>query len=125
WFGCGCSLIEGVQLASRLCADASGHAPRNTQSSSTMAGEIYDAAPKTSAIKTAGVLGTRTDAIQALRDAARYFRQNEPQSPVSLLAERAARWAEMSMDEWLSAVIKDEGTLVQLRELLDIRTDNQ
>lgn len=75
-------------------------------------------------IKTVGTLNNRVDAIQALRDVAQYFRVNEPQSPVALLAARAARWAEMSMDEWLSAVIKDDGTLHQLRELLDIPASN-
>ena len=72
------------------------------------------------AVKTVGALNNRGDAIQALRDVAQYFRVNEPQSPVALLAARAARWAEMSMDEWLAAVVKDDSTLAQLRELLDI-----
>ncbi len=71
-------------------------------------------------IGTAGVLNNRAAAIQSLRDVAHYFRLNEPHSPVALLAERAARWAEMPMEEWLSAVIKDDATLSQLRELLDI-----
>ncbi len=58
-----------------------------------------------------------------LREVARYFRQHEPHSPVPLLAERAARWAEMSLEEWLLHVVKDESTLQQLRELLDVRSD--
>lgn len=60
------------------------------------------------------------DAIHALWEVARYFRHNEPHSPVALLAERAAGWAEMPLEQWLAAVIKDQSTLGQLRELLDI-----
>ncbi|MFT3930606.1 MAG: type VI secretion system protein TssA [Spongiibacteraceae bacterium] len=75
-------------------------------------------------IKTVGTLNNRADAIQALRDVAQYFRVNEPHSPVALLAARAARWAEMSMEEWLATVVKDDATLGQLRELLDISAPN-
>lgn len=67
-----------------------------------------------------GLIVNRSDAIQALREVAGYFRHNEPHSPVALLAERAANWAEMPLDQWLASVIKDQSTLGQLRELLDI-----
>lgn len=69
-----------------------------------------------------GQIRQRQDAVRMLREVARYFRQNEPHSPVALLAERAARWADMSLEEWLQHVVKDDGTLQQLRELLDVRT---
>lgn len=69
----------------------------------------------------AGAIASRTDALQALRQVAQYFRINEPHSPVALLAERAARWGEMSLEEWLASVIKDDGTLHQLDELLGVR----
>ncbi|RIX42015.1 MAG: type VI secretion system protein TssA [Rhodocyclales bacterium GT-UBC] len=68
-----------------------------------------------------GLIVNRGDAIHALREVARYFRQNEPHSPVAFLAERAANWAEMPLEKWLEAVVKDQSTLGQLRELLDIR----
>ena len=70
---------------------------------------------------TAGLIVNRSDAIRALREVAAYFRLNEPHSPVALLAERAAGWAEMPLEEWLASVIKDQSTLSQLRELLDVR----
>lgn len=70
---------------------------------------------------TVGLIGNRNDAIRALREVAAYFRHNEPHSPVALLAERAAGWAEMPLEEWLASVIKDQSTLSQLRELLDVR----
>lgn len=68
-----------------------------------------------------GSIANRQQAVQMLTEVARYFRHNEPHSPVSLLAERAARWAEMSLEEWLQHVVKDDSTLRQLQELLDVR----
>ena len=68
-----------------------------------------------------GLIVNRNDAIAALRAVANYFRLNEPHSPVAFLADRAANWAEMPLDKWLAAVVKDDATLGQLRELLDIR----
>lgn len=66
-----------------------------------------------------GPIQSRLDAVTQLREIARFFRETEPHSPVALLADRAARWAEMPLEQWLSTVIKDDATLGQLRELLD------
>lgn len=112
------SLDECSVLARRLLAETSGVVIDPTSG----LGQPFETDESTSGKIIVGKLHSRTQAIQSLHDVARYFRVNEPQSPVALLAERAARWAEMSMDEWLAAVIKDEGTLGQLRELLDIRS---
>lgn len=73
-----------------------------------------------SASVAAGPIRSRADAVDSLRQVAQYFKQNEPHSPVALLAERAAKWAEMPLERWLASVIKDDATLAQLRELLDI-----
>ncbi|WP_332670506.1 type VI secretion system protein TssA [Aromatoleum sp.] len=64
---------------------------------------------------------SRADAIGLLHEAVRYFRTHEPHSPVALLVERAAGWAEMSLEDWLATVIKDGSTLSQIDELLGIR----
>ena len=66
-----------------------------------------------------GPIRSRDEAVNQLREIARFFRDTEPHSPVALLADRAARWAEMPLEQWLSTVIKDDVTLGQLRELLD------
>ena len=63
----------------------------------------------------------REEAIIQLRAVAAYFREYEPHSPVAPLVERAAKWAEMPFEAWLANVIKDESTLRQLHELLDVR----
>lgn len=67
-----------------------------------------------------GAIRTRADAVAALRNVAQFFRHNEPHSPVGLLADRAAKWADMPLERWLASVIKDDATLGQLRELLDV-----
>jgi len=71
---------------------------------------------------TSGPLQSRADALRMLNEVARYFRANEPHSPVALLAERAARWGEMSIEDWLAHVVKDESTLRQLNELLGVKS---
>lgn len=64
----------------------------------------------------------REEAVRQLRAVARYFREYEPHSPVAPLVERAAKWAEMPFEQWLANVIKDESTLNQLHDLLDVRS---
>jgi type VI secretion system protein ImpA len=65
-------------------------------------------------------LRSREEAVEQLLEIAAWFRDHEPHSPVAPLAERAARWARMPLDRWLAQVIKDEGTLRALQELLDV-----
>lgn len=65
-----------------------------------------------------GVPTSRAQALQQLRQVADYFRRTEPHSPVAYLADKAARWGDMPLHAWLRAVVKDQGALMQLEELL-------
>ena len=61
----------------------------------------------------AGVLtGTkpedRAQALPQLKLIAEFFQATEPHSPVSDLAERAAKWGEMSLDTWFLEIVKDD-----------------
>ena len=67
-----------------------------------------------------GPIRTRADALRQLRAVADFFRRTEPHSPVAYLAERGAQWGEMPLHEWLRSVVKDEGVLAQVEELLGI-----
>jgi len=67
-----------------------------------------------------GPLKSRKDALRKLAEVAQYFRQTEPHSPVSYLADRAIRWGEMPLDSWLEDVIKDPAVLSHLRETLGV-----
>jgi type VI secretion system protein ImpA len=67
-----------------------------------------------------GPVRSRQEALKRLGEVAEYFRRTEPHSPVSYLVARAAKWGQMDLNSWLAEVIKDEGALGQLRELLGI-----
>ncbi|MCU6432935.1 type VI secretion system protein TssA [Undibacterium sp. Jales W-56] len=68
-----------------------------------------------------GAIQTRTQALAQLRLVAEFFRRTEPHSPVIYLAEKAADWGDLPLHEWLRAVVKDEGSLVHIEELLGIK----
>ena len=63
----------------------------------------------------------RAEALRRLAGVAEFFRKTEPHSPVSYLVQRAARWGEMPLEEWLREVIKDESVLGGLRETLGMK----
>jgi type VI secretion system protein ImpA len=105
---------------SGFSAGESGSAPGNG-----LAEQAGNAEPASSIVATAsaapampGVLTSRTQALHQLRQVADYFRRTEPQSPVAYLVDKAARWGDMPLHAWLRAVVKDQGALSQLEDLL-------
>jgi type VI secretion system protein ImpA len=70
-----------------------------------------------------GPIASRADALRRLTEVAAYFRNAEPHSPVAYLADRAVRWGNMSLDQWLQEMIKEPLTLAGLRESLGIKTE--
>lgn len=70
--------------------------------------------------KAGGPPRTRAQALQQLREVAAFFRRTEPHSPVAYLAEKAVKWGEMPLHEWLRKVIKDQGAMSHLEELLGL-----
>jgi type VI secretion system protein ImpA len=78
-----------------------------------------EASPSQTSRVSAGPVQSRAEAIRQLRLVAEFFRRTEPHSPVAPLVERAAKWAEMPLEQWLAHVIKDDSTLGRLRDLLD------
>lgn len=67
-----------------------------------------------------GPLQTRAQALHQLKQVAEFFRRTEPHSPVAYLADKAAKWGAMDLHSWLRTVIKDEGSMAQLEELLGV-----
>lgn len=63
---------------------------------------------------------TRGEALQQLREVAAFFRQTEPHSPVAYLAEKAVKWGDMPLHQWLQEVVKDGGAMNHLNELLGL-----
>lgn len=62
---------------------------------------------------------SRDLAITQMLTIAHYFRQTEPSSPVPMLMERAARWANMQLAEWLEEMVGDERSLAEINFVLN------
>lgn len=84
-----------------------------------------DTAPSGMAGKAGGPPRTRAQALQQLREVASFFRRTEPHSPVAYLAEKAVKWGEMPLHEWLRKVIKDQGAMSHLEELLGLDNNDE
>jgi type VI secretion system protein ImpA len=69
---------------------------------------------------TASAPASRAQAIAQLRLVAEFFRRTEPHSPVAYLADRAAHWGEMPLHQWLRTVLKEQGAIAQIEELLGV-----
>lgn len=64
----------------------------------------------------------REKAVSQMLAIARYFRQTEPSSPVPFLMERAARWAEMTLTEWLEEMLTDNNSMREITNVLTGQT---
>ena len=65
----------------------------------------------------------RIDALRRLAAVAEFFKKTEPHSPVAYLVQRAAKWGEMPLEEWLNEVIKSQDVLGSVRETLGLKED--
>lgn len=79
--------------------------------------------PEQGAVRSTGPIKTRAQALEQLRLVADFFRRTEPHSPVAYLAEKAAHWGNMPLHLWLRSVLKDQGSLAHLEELLGTEAD--
>jgi type VI secretion system protein ImpA len=70
-----------------------------------------------------GAIQSRAEAVAQLRAIARFFRATEPHSPAAYLADKAAQWADMPLHEWIASVVKDDGSLAHVREILGVKPD--
>jgi len=69
-----------------------------------------------------GPISTRKDALKRLAEIADYFHRTEPHSPVAYLVQRAVKWGNMPLENWLQDVIKDDTIISQLRQTLGFNT---
>lgn len=63
---------------------------------------------------------SRAEALRRLSLIAQFFQRTEPHSPVSYLVQRAVRWGEMPLENWLDEVIADPAVLTALRDTLGL-----
>jgi len=65
----------------------------------------------------------RLDALRRLHAVAEFFQRTEPHSPIPLLVNRAMKWGEMPLEEWLNEVIKSKDVLGAVRETLGLKEE--
>jgi type VI secretion system protein ImpA len=123
------ALAEVVRELERLAREAGalGHAAQldtdGAESPEGAATATDGDARATDGAQPGGPLRSRAQALQQLRDVASFFRRTEPHSPVAYLADKAVKWGEMPLHEWLRQVVKDEGAMSHLQELLGLDED--
>lgn len=69
-------------------------------------------------VHTAPFAMNRDLAITQILAIAQYFRQTEPSSPVPFLMDRAARWANMTLTDWLEEMINDQNSIHEINNVL-------
>lgn len=115
---------EAVEQAGEIVARLTGNADMGTPATAHEAvAEGSEASAALQAqVNVSGPLNSRAQALAQLRAVAEYFRRTEPHSPVAYLAAKAASWGELPLHLWLRQVIKDEGALARLEELLGLES---
>lgn len=121
-FGPACDVLQAaVEAAERIGPSANAGAagaPDDARVATGTAG-AQDGGTGVYAAVAPATPHSREHALAQLRLVADFFRRTEPHSPVAYLAEKAAKWGELPLHEWLRAVVKDPAQLAQLDELLD------
>lgn len=120
------TLDQVRSMAKRFAADVGVGERNQTEPTQEVATEVntIETTEQTPSAPS-GTVQNRAQAIQQLRQIANFFKSTEPHSPVAYLAEKAATWGEMPLHEWLSTVIKDNGALSHVEELLGIQATNE
>ena len=123
------SLIEKIYKGKQpIVATTNTSPPNSTSPNLTELTEKMEKSSPTEQLYTTvfaaatGVIRSRGDALQRLKEVAEYFHKTEPHSPVAFLIERAIKWGEMPLDQWLEEVIKNNEILGQVRETLGIKS---
>ncbi|MBI2733930.1 MAG: type VI secretion system protein TssA [Aquabacterium sp.] len=116
------AIHELERLSRETGALGSGEQPASADDAAPTSDDtgITAESPAGTAGKAGGPPRTRAQALQQLREVASFFRRTEPHSPVAYLAEKAVKWGEMPLHEWLRKVIKDQGSMSHLEELLGL-----
>lgn len=68
---------------------------------------------------------TRDLAVSQMLSIAHYFRHSEPSSPVPFLMERAAKWANMTLTDWLAEMAIDSNSMRDINSVLRGRSNDE
>jgi type VI secretion system protein ImpA len=120
------SLDDVQTLVKKILDDKRAEEP--DEAAEEAADETAEGAEGGATVRTAGVatangaIQNRQDALKRLADIATYFQKNEPHSPISYLINRAIKWGNMPLENWLQDVIKDETVNFNIRQTLGFNT---
>lgn len=115
-------MVEGCRdLLDELVRKRGGVGLRHEHVNEPAQEESVVTTTQTEGLAVSGDLKTRADAIRQLQRVAEFFRRTEPHSPVPYLVQRAVRWQEMPLEEWLQELIKDTSVLSAVKETLGLR----
>lgn len=73
----------------------------------------------------AGPITNRKVAFERLKEVADFLRRTEPHSPVSYLVQRAIKWGDMSLENVISELVKNNDVRKQIMETLGVKQDGQ
>jgi type VI secretion system protein ImpA len=90
--------ISGIKLGDAAAAAAAGEGE----------GQAPAAARRAGGVRVDGGFASRDDALEALLTIARYFREREPQAPISYTIEDAVRRARMPLNELLGELLDED-----------------
>jgi type VI secretion system protein ImpA len=93
-----------------------------SESDASVASDGTSVSPGRSAAGLAGgAVASRAAALARLSEVARFFRETEPHSPVSRLVERAVRWGNMTFEDVLRDVVKNDSALNEIWDTLGVK----
>jgi type VI secretion system ImpA/VasJ family protein len=103
-------------------AGATGAAAGPTQPGAAMA----DAPTSTAAASgPAGPITNRKVAFERLKEVAEFLKRTEPHSPVAYLVQRAIKWGDMSLENVITELVKNNDVRKQIMETLGVKQDGQ
>lgn len=117
------SLIQQTVGADKTAAPTKAVTP--SEDISRTAPELQKAGAESSAIPPGSPIRTRAEAYQRLAEAAEYLLQTEPHSPAPYLVKKAIAWGNMTLDELLPELVRDERALQDTMKLLQIESRKQ
>lgn len=88
--------------------------------------EEKEESPRQPAVATAvshlevGSISSRAEAYQWLAAAADYLSRTEPHSPTPYLVRRAIRWGHLNLEQLLPELVRNQGELTEISQLLQI-----
>ncbi|MCB9893612.1 MAG: type VI secretion system ImpA family N-terminal domain-containing protein [Planctomycetes bacterium] len=107
-----------------LAAKSAGGAPAASGDAAQTGGAV-DTPAASAASGPAGPITNRKVAFERLREVADFLKRTEPHSPVAYLIGRAIKWGDMSLENVIGELVKNNDVRRQVYETLGIKKDDE